>query len=42
MTNLWNEGIKGSEGHYVKTSGFLTCTTVTKTLNVPAWTFETD
>jgi hypothetical protein len=34
LTNLWNEGSKGSEGHYVKTSGFLTCTTVTKTLGV--------
>jgi len=34
LTNLWNEGSKGSEGHYVKNSGFLTCTTVTKTLGV--------
>jgi hypothetical protein len=34
MTNLWNEGSKGGEGHYVKISGFLTCTTVTKTLGV--------
>ncbi|HYP12643.1 MAG TPA: DUF1552 domain-containing protein [Bryobacteraceae bacterium] len=34
LTNLWNEGAKGSEGHYIKTSGFLTCTTVTKTLGV--------
>lgn len=33
-TNLWNEGSKGSEGHYVKISGWLTCTTVTKTLGV--------
>jgi hypothetical protein len=34
LTNLWNEGSKGSEGHYVKMSGFLTCTTVTKTVGV--------
>ncbi|MCW5980371.1 MAG: DUF1552 domain-containing protein [Bryobacteraceae bacterium] len=34
LTNLWNEGSKGGEGHYVKISGFLTCTTVTKTLGV--------
>jgi hypothetical protein len=34
LTNLWNEGSEGSEGHYVKTSGLLTCTTVTKTLGV--------
>jgi hypothetical protein len=34
LTNLWNEGSRGSEGHYVKNSGFLTCTTVTKTLGV--------
>jgi hypothetical protein len=34
LTNLWNQGSKGGEGHYVKTSGFLTCTTVTKTLGV--------
>lgn len=33
-TNLWNQGAKGGDGHYVKTSGFLTCTTVTKTLGV--------
>ncbi|HXB71708.1 MAG TPA: DUF1552 domain-containing protein [Candidatus Acidoferrales bacterium] len=33
-TNLWNQAAKGSEGHYVKTSGFLTCTTVSKTLGV--------
>ena len=31
LTNLWNRGSEASEGHYVKTSGFLTCTTVTKT-----------
>jgi hypothetical protein len=34
MTNLWNQGSRGGEGHYVKISGFLTCTTVTKTLGV--------
>jgi hypothetical protein len=33
-TNLWNQSAKGSEGHYVKTSGYLTCTTVSKTLGV--------
>src|SRR5262245_17998325 len=34
LTNLFNRGSLASEGHYVKTSGFLTCTTVTKTLGV--------
>lgn len=34
LSNLWNQGSKGGEGHYVKISGFLTCTTVTKTLGV--------
>jgi len=34
LTNLWNEGSEASEGHYVKTSGYLTCTTVKKTLGV--------
>jgi Protein of unknown function (DUF1552) len=33
-TNLWNEATKGGEGHYVKVSGFLTCTTITKTQGV--------
>ena len=33
-TNLWNQAAKGGDGHYVKMSGFLTCTTVTKTLGV--------
>ena len=33
-TNLWNQSTKGSEGHYVKVSGFLTCTTITKTQGV--------
>ncbi len=31
LTNLWNRGSEASEGHYVKTSGFLTSTTITKT-----------
>src|SRR5688572_23114750 len=30
LTNLWNQGSRGGEGHYVKISGFLTATTVTK------------
>jgi hypothetical protein len=34
LTNLWNQGSRGGEGHYVKISGFLTCTTITKTLGV--------
>ncbi len=34
LTNLWNQGSKGGEGHYVKIAGFLTCTTVTKTMGV--------
>jgi hypothetical protein len=33
-THLWNAAAKGGEGHYVKTSGFLTCTTISKTLGV--------
>jgi hypothetical protein len=33
-TNLWNRASEASEGHYVKTSGFLTCTTITKTYGV--------
>ena len=34
LTNLWNPGSLGGDGHYVKISGWLTCTTVTKTLGV--------
>jgi hypothetical protein len=34
LTNLWNQASKGGEGHYVKVSGFLTCTTITKTQGV--------
>jgi hypothetical protein len=33
-TSLWNQAARGSEGHYIKISGFLTSTTVTKTLGV--------
>ena len=33
-TQLWNQASKGAEGHYVKVSGFLTCTTITKTQGV--------
>ena len=33
-TNLWNQASKGGEGHYVKVSGLLTCTTITKTQGV--------
>jgi hypothetical protein len=34
LTNLWNQGSEATEGHYVKTSGFLTSTTITKTYGV--------
>jgi len=34
LTNLWNANSVGGDGHYVKISGWLTCTTVTKTLGV--------
>lgn len=34
LTQLWNKGSDANEGHYVKTSGFLTCTTITKTYGV--------
>jgi hypothetical protein len=34
VTNTWNAGSKAGDGHYVKVSGFLTCTTITKTLGV--------
>ena len=33
-TNLWNAGSKSGDGHYVKASGFLTSTTITKTQGV--------
>lgn len=34
LTNLWNQGSIGGDGHYVKTSGFLTCTTINKSLGI--------
>ncbi len=34
LSNLWNQASVGGDGHYVKMSGFLTCTTITKTLGV--------
>lgn len=34
LTNLWNAGSVSGDGHYVKLSGFLTSTTITKTLGV--------
>jgi hypothetical protein len=34
VSNLWNKASVGGDGHYVKMSGFLTCTTITKTLGV--------
>lgn len=34
LTNLWNAASVGGDGHYVKISGWLTCTTITKTLGV--------
>lgn len=34
LTNLWNQGSDFGDGHYVKTSGFLTCTTINKTLGI--------
>src|ERR1700683_3863428 len=33
-TQLWNAAAKGGDGHYVKASGFLTSTTITKPLGV--------
>ncbi|MCX6623667.1 MAG: DUF1552 domain-containing protein [Acidobacteria bacterium] len=34
LTNLWNAGANTGDGHYVKESSILTCTTITKTLGV--------
>ncbi|HUS05933.1 MAG TPA: DUF1552 domain-containing protein [Bryobacteraceae bacterium] len=34
LSNLWNAASKGGDGHYVKESSILTCTTITKTLGV--------
>jgi Protein of unknown function (DUF1552). len=32
--NLWNAGANTGDGHYVKESSILTCTTISKTLGV--------
>lgn len=34
LSNLWNQASVGGDGHYVKISGWLTSTTITKTLGV--------
>ncbi len=34
LTNLWNQASNTGDGHYVKTSGFLTCTTINKSLGI--------
>ncbi len=34
LTNLWNQAANVGDGHYVKTSGMLTCTTINKTLGI--------
>jgi len=34
LSNLWNEASKSGDGHYVKESSILTCTTISKTLGV--------
>ena len=34
LTNLWNAASDFGDGHYVKTSGFLTCTTINKSLGI--------
>jgi hypothetical protein len=31
LRNLWNEGSKGGDGHYVKEAAWLTCSTIKKT-----------
>lgn len=31
MSNLWNQGSRGGDGHYVKEASILTCTTIRKT-----------
>ena len=33
-TNLWNRASEHGDGHYVKTSGWLTCTTITKSIGI--------
>lgn len=34
LSNLWNEAAKTGDGHYVKESSILSCTTITKTMGV--------
>lgn len=34
FSNLWNQASNVGDGHYVKTSGFLTCTTINKSLGI--------
>lgn len=34
LSNLWNAGANTGDGHYVKESSLLTCTTISKTLGV--------
>ncbi|WP_372895666.1 DUF1552 domain-containing protein [Stieleria sp.] len=34
LTNLWNQASNFGDGHYVKCSGFLTCTTINKSLGI--------
>ena len=31
VSNLWNAGAKGGDGHYCKEAAFLTCATIKKT-----------
>ncbi len=34
LTNLWNQASNTGDGHYVKSAGFLSCTTINKTVGV--------
>ena len=34
LTHLWNQASNVGDGHYVKDAGFLTCTTINKTLGI--------
>ncbi len=34
LSNLWNQASNVGDGHYVKCSGFLTCTTINKSLGI--------
>jgi hypothetical protein len=34
LSNLWNQAAKTGDGHYVKESSILSCTTITKTMGV--------